>query len=91
MIMPDEIAEPAIALKDQFFDLRGLAAYSSLGVGTLRGYLKCGLPFFKLRGKILVKRSEFDSWLEAYRVNRAKEINDIADDAISSLKSHESK
>ena len=66
MILPDNIIEPAtISLKDQYFDLRGLSAYSALGVGTIRDYLKSGgLPCFKLRGKILIKRSEFDAWIE---------------------------
>lgn len=87
MILPDNIIEPAISLKDQYFDLRGLEAYSALKVPTLRDYIKSGdLPCFKVKGKILIKRSEFDTWLEDYRVNRAKQICDIVDDVMSSLK-----
>ena len=87
MIIPDNIIEPAISLKDQYFDLRGLEAYSALKVPTLRDYIKSGdLPCFKVKGKILIRKSEFDTWLEDYRVNRAKEINDIVDDVMSSLK-----
>ena len=87
MILPDNIVEPAISLKDQYFDLKGLEAYSALKVPTLRDYIKSGnLPCFKVKGKILIRKSEFDSWLEDYRVNRAKEINDIVDDVMSSLK-----
>ena len=86
MIIPDNIKEPAISLKDQYFDLRGLSAYSALGVGTLRDHIKSGnLPAFKVKGKILIRRSEFDIWLEDYRVNRTKQINDIVDDVMSSL------
>ena len=86
MIIPDNIIESAISLKDQYFDLRGLSAYSALGVGTLRDHIKSGnLPAFKVKGKILIRRSEFDIWLEDYRVNRTKQINDIVDDVMSSL------
>ena len=86
MILPDNIIESAISLKDQYFDLRGLSAYSALGVGTLRDHIKSGnLPAFKVKGKILIRRSEFDIWLEDYRVNRTKQINDIVDDVMSSL------
>ena len=86
MIIPDNIIESAITLKDQYFDLRGLSAYSALGVGTLRDHIKSGnLPAFKVKGKILIRRSEFDIWLEDYRVNRTKQINDIVDDVMSSL------
>lgn len=88
MIIPDNIIEPAITLKDQYFDLRGLEVYSALKVPTLRDYIKSGdLPCFKVKGKILIRKSEFDTWLEDYRVNRAKQINDIVDDVMSSLKS----
>jgi hypothetical protein len=88
MIIPDNIIEPAISLKDQYFDLRGLEAYSALKVPTLRDYIRSGdLPSFKIKGKILIRKSEFDTWIEDYRVNRTKQINDIVDDVMSSLKS----
>ena len=65
MILPDDITETGIMLKDQLFDLKGLSVYSALAVPTLRDYIKTGsLPCFKVKGKILVKRSEFDRWLE---------------------------
>jgi hypothetical protein len=87
MIIPDNTTEPAINLKDQYFDLRGLEAYSALKVPTLRDYIKSGdLPCFKVKGKILIRKSEFDIWIEDYRVNRTRQINDIADDVMSSLK-----
>lgn len=87
MIMPDDIIEPAISLKDQYFDLRGLSAYSALGVGTLRDHIKSGsLTGFKVKGKILIKRSEFDAWLEAYRFNKKQELDSLVDDALNSLK-----
>ena len=55
---------------DQFFDLSALSAYSSLPVPTLRDYLKQDdLPHYKLRGKIIVRKSEFDEWLRQHRVD----------------------
>ena len=85
MIIPDDIAEPIIAFKDQFFDLKGLSAYCSLKVPTLRDYLKTGLPYFKLKEKILIKRSEFDRWLEQYRVSRGQDIDNIVNGVMSDL------
>ena len=88
MILPDDIVEPAIGLKGGYYDLRGLAVYSTLGVSTLREYIREGaLPCFKVKGKILVKQSEFDKWLEGYRVNKKQDIEALADGAIKSLKS----
>ena len=87
MILPDDIAEAGISLKDGFFDLKGLSAYSSLAVPTLRDYIQEGaLPCFKVKGKILVRRSEFDQWMEARRVSREKDIDGIVDEVIAGLR-----
>lgn len=87
MIVPDYIAEPGIALKDQYFDLKGLSAYSALAVSTLRDYIRKGkLPCFKLEGKILVRRSDFDKWIDQFRTRREQDINGAVDDVFRSLK-----
>ncbi len=55
---------------DPFLSLRGLAAYCGLSVRTLRGHLtdpRRPLPCYRIGGKILVRRSEFDAWLGQYR------------------------
>ena len=89
MILPDTIIA-TIGLKDQYFDLKGLSAYSALKVPTLREYIKKGkLPAFKVKGKILIKRSEFDMWLKKFRVK--DRIDSIVNDVISSMKRGESK
>ncbi len=88
MILPDNIIEPAISLKDQYFDLKGLAVYSALAVPTLRDHIRHGgLPCFKVGGKILVKMSEFNAWLEDYRFNKRRDLNNIVDGVIDTLKS----
>ena len=72
---------------DQYFDLKNLSAYACLGVPTLRDYLRSGgLPHFKLKGKILVRLSEFDSWLESFRVDTKPDLNNLVDDVLKSLK-----
>jgi hypothetical protein len=70
---------------DQYFDLKSLSSYSCLAVPTLRDYMREGLPYFKLKGKVLVKRSEFDEWIECFRVNKNQELNEIVERAINSL------
>ena len=73
-------------IDDQYFDLRGLSAYSALGVATLRDYIRSdALPCFKVKGKILIKKSEFDTWVERYRINQAQDINSIVDGVMESL------
>lgn len=57
---------------DPYFSLKALAVYSSISVTKLRSFIndlppeQC-LPCYRLTGKILVRRSAFDSWMEQYR------------------------
>jgi hypothetical protein len=72
---------------DRLFDLRSLSQHSCLGVPTLRDYIRSGgLPHFKLKGKILVRLSEFNRWLESFRVDTKSDLNNIVDDVLESLK-----
>ena len=72
---------------DRLLDLKGLSEYSSLGVPTLRDYLRSeGLPHFKLKGKILVRLSDFNDWLESFRVDAKRELNSLVNDVMDSLK-----
>lgn len=73
-----------------YLSLRALAAYSGLSVRTLRGYLSDRvrpLPHYRVGGKILVSRPEFDQWVTQFRVQRtATAISALVDDVVSSLR-----
>jgi hypothetical protein len=91
LILPDQIVE-TIALNDCYFDLKSLHVYSGLGVSTLRYHIgENELPAFKIpgkggkTGKILVKRSEFDAWLEQFRENDFVDIESIADEVVKGV------
>ena len=72
---------------DRLFDLKNLSQHSCLGVPTLRDYIRSGgLPHFKLKGKILVRLSEFNRWLESFRVDTKSDLNNLVDDILESLK-----
>jgi hypothetical protein len=61
--------------QDKYFDIRGLSEYSSLSVRTLRDYLNDPddpIPFYCIKRKILIKKSEFDNWIKKYRTNNGK-------------------
>jgi hypothetical protein len=58
---------------DPFLSLRALADYSALSVRTLRKFLERippaqALPCYRLDGKVVVRRSEFDHYMQQYRV-----------------------
>ena len=75
-------------LNDQYFDLCGLARYSKIGKSTLRDYIRRdGLPAFKIRGKVLIKQSEFDTWVNKFRISKKRDLSRLADEVIEEVKS----
>ena len=76
-----------LATEDPYLSLKALAGYSGISVRTLRGYLDLSpdeaLPCYRLPGggKILVRRSEFDTWLARFRTrgrpNLARAIREL--------------
>jgi hypothetical protein len=75
--------------EDRYFGLRQLAAYSGLGVRTLRGYLvhpARPLPHFRVGGKILVRRSEFDDWVRAFRATGENRVDAIVAEVLGAAR-----
>jgi len=74
MQIPDNLIRTGISLTDRFFDLPGLSAYSGQSVSSLRYHIKeNGLPAYSIpgksnrNGKLLIKQSEYDKWLQHYK------------------------
>jgi len=61
--------------QDRYISIREAVNYLSLSDRTIRGLMKQGLPHFRLRGKVLFKRSEIDEWMEQFRVRREDSLN----------------
>jgi excisionase family DNA binding protein len=63
----------------EWLSLQQLTEYAAVSDRTLRTWLHRGtdaLPAVRVDGKILVRRSEFDSWLEHHRI-QADGLNDV--------------
>lgn len=73
-----------------YFDLKALAAYSSCSVRWLRDRLVDRLhplPHYRIEGKILVKREEFDRWLSgSHVVNSADGLSEIVDAVVAHMR-----
>ena len=70
----------------EYFDLTGLSSYCSTCVSTLRDYIQSGnLPAYKLKGKLLVKKSEFDNWVRTQKYDPNQKLEDIADSVMGEL------
>ena len=73
--------------EDNFLDLKQLSRYSTFSDSTLRGYLsdpENPIPFFRVNRKILVKKSEFDRWMEQFR-GKNNDLDRIVDEVINDL------
>jgi hypothetical protein len=65
---------------DPFLSLKALVGYSGLSMRKLRAYLKDPirpLPHYRVGGKILVRRLEFDAWIATYRQGGDSDVERI--------------
>jgi excisionase family DNA binding protein len=83
------VEELTVGLRlDPLFSLRSLAAYSGLSVRTLRAYLDAPmhpLPHYRVGGKILVRRSEFDAWISTYCRVASVDVDGIVAEFLAEL------
>ncbi len=72
---------------DPWLSLKGLAGYSGLSVRKLRDCLTrplSPLPHYRVDGKILVRRSEFDTWMTAFR--HIPDVDRLVDEVVSEFR-----
>lgn len=73
---------------DPYLSLRALAAYSSLSERLLRSFLSAPehpLPHYRVGGRVLVKRAEFDAWIQVFRHSEDDEAETIAERILADL------
>ena len=71
-----------------YLPLRALSVYAGLSVRTLRGYLTHParpLPHYRVGGKVLVKRSEFDGWASGFREELAPRVDAIVAEVLAGV------
>lgn len=72
---------------DKFLDIKQLVQYSTFSDSSLRNYLsdpENPIPFFRVNRKILVKKSEFDRWMEQFR-RKSNDLDRIVDEVLNDL------
>jgi|SRR6516165_7406446 hypothetical protein len=73
---------------DPYLSLRALASYSGLSIRRLRDLLddlSHPLPCYRIGGKILVRRSEYDAWAASYRQVGQPDVDRIVSDVLRTL------
>lgn len=76
-------------VQDGYLSVRSLSAYAGVSVRTIRKLLvrpHRPLPHYRIGGRILVRRSEFDAWTAEFRIVRpALDLNTVVDDVVRGL------
>ncbi len=73
---------------DAYLPLKALASYAGLSVRTLRNLLihpAHPVPHYRMAGKILVKRSEFDAWMHDFHAANDRGADDLVATILRSL------
>jgi Helix-turn-helix domain len=84
----DAMTPSARAPAREYLTLKDLAGYCAIGTRRLRDHLTDAehpLPHFRVGGKILVRRSDFDAWIGAYRRIGAPDVERIVREVISAI------
>jgi excisionase family DNA binding protein len=50
-----------------YLSLADLAAYASVSKNTLKKWMGCGMPVYRVGRCVRFKRSEFDQWIQQFR------------------------
>jgi predicted DNA-binding transcriptional regulator AlpA len=80
--MPGGRREP----EECYIDLRALVAYSGRSRKWIQRRIKyAALPVYCPNGKLMFKKSEFDSWLLAYRKTGNPALQTIVNEVVASL------
>ena len=73
---------------DPFLSLQALATYSGLSRRKLRAHLSNPahpLPCYRIGSKIVVRRSEYDTWAACYRQVGHVDVDHIVSDVLEAI------
>ena len=79
-----QLARVAAVAEDAYLPLKRLSSYAGLSVRTLRSHLRDAvhpLPHYRVGGKVLVRRSDYDAWAAQFRARDSS----IVDQTLSRL------
>ena len=86
MTLSHDMAKPVTTLGDRYLDLPLASEYSTLGISTLRQHIRSGrLPAYRVRGKLLIRKTEFDAWIESFRIKSEHDLGRFVDETLQRL------
>jgi excisionase family DNA binding protein len=73
----------------EWLDLRALTKYAAVSERTIREWIHRSnnpLPAVQVGKKLLVRRSAFDEWLTAHKVERSQSVDLIVNDVMKRIR-----
>ena len=92
MVVKRTILNEPMLPQDRYLDVRLASRYTRLSVRTLRYWMadtERPLPHFRVGGKILLRRSEIDAWLEGARATNHQDLEQLIDGVIREIANKE--
>jgi hypothetical protein len=72
----------------EYLPLRTLSSYAGLSVRRLRDHLRdpvAPLPHYRIGGKVLVRRAEYDAWAARFRSTSRPVVDRVVDHVLRGL------
>jgi excisionase family DNA binding protein len=72
----------------EWLDLRALQAYAAVSNRTLREWIRRSsnpLPASQVGRKLLVRRRDFDRWIQAHRIQPVDRVGRVVNEVVSEL------
>jgi hypothetical protein len=54
-------------MSPEYLTINDLAAYASVCRNTLKNWMACGMPYYRVDGCLRVRKGEFDTWMQQFR------------------------
>jgi hypothetical protein len=78
----------AAVAEDAYLPLKRLSSYAGLSVRTLRSHLRDPmhpLPYYRVGGKVLVRRSDYDTWAAQFRARDTSTLDQTVNRLLEGL------
>jgi hypothetical protein len=65
-------------MSPEYLTINDLATYASVSRNTLKKWLGCGMPSYRVDGCLRVRKGEFDTWMQQFRSGtESKDLDSI--------------
>ena len=73
------------AIEPEYLSLDELARYACVCKKTLRKWIGCGMPTYKVGHVVRIKKGEFDAWLKQFRSGTSKDLEEVWDQVMKEV------